>query len=177
MFIQLYAIDVDRHTSTMQSVDRHSLLKTDRMSISLTCRSTKKYCTKHVDAISRLIARHVDRHVVGSVDAPLHTCVLRCATPKSSLFVRLPRLIIIIRLILLAALAPSTEPPVDLATKCETSSCHLPYCFCSRDGTRIPGDLDPEEVCTEHWPSVFLVLPSPNLMYVVSAHSSVHTFK
>lgn len=41
--------------------------------------------------------------------------------------------------------APITEAPVDLATKCETSTCQLPYCFCSRDGTRIPGDLDPED--------------------------------
>jgi len=42
--------------------------------------------------------------------------------------------------------APSTEPPVDLAKKCDTSACELPYCFCSRDGTHIPGDLDPEDV-------------------------------
>ncbi|KDR24193.1 uncharacterized protein LOC110828651 [Zootermopsis nevadensis] len=41
--------------------------------------------------------------------------------------------------------APITEPPVDLAKKCDTSSCELPYCFCSRDGTRIPGNLDPED--------------------------------
>ncbi len=72
MFIQLYAADAARHTSTLQSVDRYSLLKTDRMSISLTRRSTKKYCTRHVDTMSRLIARHVHRHVVGSGDAPLH---------------------------------------------------------------------------------------------------------
>ncbi len=51
-------------------VDWHSLLKTDRMLISLTCRSTKKYCTRHVDMMSRLIVWHVDRHVVGSVDGP-----------------------------------------------------------------------------------------------------------
>lgn len=42
--------------------------------------------------------------------------------------------------------APSTEPPVDLATKCDTATCQLPYCFCSRDGTRIPGELEPDEV-------------------------------
>uniref|UniRef100_A0A1B6H8U7 Chitin-binding type-2 domain-containing protein n=1 Tax=Homalodisca liturata TaxID=320908 RepID=A0A1B6H8U7_9HEMI len=42
--------------------------------------------------------------------------------------------------------APSTEPPQDLAQKCDTSKCVLPYCFCSRDGTIIPGGLDPEDV-------------------------------
>ncbi|XP_046664819.1 chitin deacetylase 1 [Homalodisca vitripennis] len=41
--------------------------------------------------------------------------------------------------------APSTEPPQDLAQKCDTSKCVLPYCFCSRDGTIIPGGLDPED--------------------------------
>ncbi|KAK7862343.1 hypothetical protein R5R35_011571 [Gryllus longicercus] len=41
--------------------------------------------------------------------------------------------------------APSTEPPVDLAKKCDRSACNLPYCFCSKDGTIIPGDLDPED--------------------------------
>lgn len=43
--------------------------------------------------------------------------------------------------------APSTENPIDLAQKCDTSQCTLPYCFCSRDGTIIPGGLDPKEVC------------------------------
>lgn len=42
--------------------------------------------------------------------------------------------------------APSTENPIDLAQKCDTSQCILPYCFCSRDGTLIPGGLDPKEV-------------------------------
>lgn len=42
--------------------------------------------------------------------------------------------------------APITEAPTDLATKCDTAECQLPYCFCSRDGTLIPGGLDPEEV-------------------------------
>ncbi|KAL0267516.1 UNVERIFIED_CONTAM: hypothetical protein PYX00_009768 [Menopon gallinae] len=41
--------------------------------------------------------------------------------------------------------APSTEAPVDLAVKCDTSQCALPYCFCSKDGTLIPGNLDPED--------------------------------
>ncbi|CAH1407765.1 unnamed protein product [Nezara viridula] len=42
-------------------------------------------------------------------------------------------------------IAPSTEPPVDLAVKCEPAECQLPFCFCSRDGTIIPGRLDPEK--------------------------------
>ncbi|XP_046388166.1 chitin deacetylase 1 [Ischnura elegans] len=41
--------------------------------------------------------------------------------------------------------APSTEPPLDLAKKCDTAACSLPYCFCSKDGTQIPGGLDPED--------------------------------
>lgn len=46
------------------------------------------------------------------------------------------------------AVAPVTEPATDLATKCDPSTCVLPYCFCSRDGTKIPGDLDPHDVST-----------------------------
>lgn len=49
-------------------------------------------------------------------------------------------------LLLVAAPAPSTEPPIDLANKCDPAACSLPYCYCSRDGTRIPGDLDPDQV-------------------------------
>ncbi|XP_063236003.1 chitin deacetylase 1 [Bacillus rossius redtenbacheri] len=41
--------------------------------------------------------------------------------------------------------APITEEPLDLAKKCDPSTCVLPYCFCSKDGTLIPGGLDPEE--------------------------------
>ncbi|KAJ8927149.1 hypothetical protein NQ314_020422 [Rhamnusium bicolor] len=43
-------------------------------------------------------------------------------------------------------LAPATitEPPTDLAVKCDPAECQLPYCFCSKDGTLIPGGLDPE---------------------------------
>nr|XP_022914544.1 uncharacterized protein LOC111425024 [Onthophagus taurus] len=41
--------------------------------------------------------------------------------------------------------APITEPPTDLATKCDLSECQLPYCFCSKDGTIIPGGFDAED--------------------------------
>lgn len=41
---------------------------------------------------------------------------------------------------------PSTEPPTDLAEKCNPSECALPYCFCSKDGTQIPNNVDPEEI-------------------------------
>ncbi|KAG7306036.1 hypothetical protein JYU34_008607 [Plutella xylostella] len=41
--------------------------------------------------------------------------------------------------------APITETPVDLAKRCEPAECQLPYCFCSKDGTIIPGGLDPED--------------------------------
>ncbi|KOB68649.1 Chitin deacetylase 4, partial [Operophtera brumata] len=33
----------------------------------------------------------------------------------------------------LSAPAPITETPLDLATKCDTAECQLPYCFCSKD--------------------------------------------
>lgn len=42
----------------------------------------------------------------------------------------------------------TTEPPTPdplAAQKCDPSQCNLPDCFCSSDGTRIPGDLDPSE--------------------------------
>lgn len=42
--------------------------------------------------------------------------------------------------------APVTEPPTDLAKKCDPAECELPYCFCSKDGTIIPGGLDPDDV-------------------------------
>ncbi|KAI4463980.1 chitin deacetylase-like 4 [Holotrichia oblita] len=42
--------------------------------------------------------------------------------------------------------APITEPPADLAKKCNPAECDLPYCFCSKDGTLIPGGLEPEDV-------------------------------
>ncbi|KAB0798800.1 hypothetical protein PPYR_06680 [Photinus pyralis] len=42
--------------------------------------------------------------------------------------------------------APSTEPPIDLAVKCNPEECLLPECFCSKDGTNIPGDFTPSEI-------------------------------
>lgn len=41
--------------------------------------------------------------------------------------------------------APVTETPVDLALKCDLAECQLPYCFCSKDGTVIPGNLEAEK--------------------------------
>lgn len=35
---------------------------------------------------------------------------------------------------------------MDLAERCDLSKCELPYCYCSKDGTSIPGDLEPENV-------------------------------
>lgn len=48
--------------------------------------------------------------------------------------------------IITLAPAPVTETPTDLAERCDTANCQLPYCFCSRDGTLIPGGLAPEDV-------------------------------
>lgn len=42
--------------------------------------------------------------------------------------------------------APITEAPIDLAKKCDPAECVLPYCFCSKDGTIIPGGLQAEDV-------------------------------
>ncbi|KAK9870336.1 hypothetical protein WA026_006421 [Henosepilachna vigintioctopunctata] len=42
--------------------------------------------------------------------------------------------------------APITEPPTDLAVKCNLSDCELPYCFCSKDGTAIPGNLNSDDI-------------------------------
>ena len=55
-----------------------------------------------------------------------------------------------------AAPAPVTDPPTDLAERCDTSKCQLPYCFCSRDGTIIPGGLQPEDV--RKLPSTILLI-------------------
>lgn len=45
--------------------------------------------------------------------------------------------------------APITEPPVDLAKRCDPGNCELPYCFCSKDGTLIPGGLEAEDVISK----------------------------
>lgn len=39
-----------------------------------------------------------------------------------------------------------TEAPLDLAHRCDLSECELPYCYCSKDGTNIPRDLNAEDV-------------------------------
>lgn len=44
------------------------------------------------------------------------------------------------------AASPVTEAPLDLAQRCDLSECQLPYCYCSKDGTNIPKDLNAEEV-------------------------------
>lgn len=43
-------------------------------------------------------------------------------------------------------MAPVTEPILDLATPCDQSQCVLPECFCSKDGTQVPGDLDAAKI-------------------------------
>lgn len=48
--------------------------------------------------------------------------------------------------VLFLAPAPVTEAPLDLAQKCDPSQCELPYCFCNKDGTRIPKGLNAEDV-------------------------------
>lgn len=46
---------------------------------------------------------------------------------------------------ILSTPAPITETPLDLAKKCDPAECQLPYCYCSKDGTNIPGGLEPED--------------------------------
>lgn len=48
--------------------------------------------------------------------------------------------------IFLTAPATVTEAPADKAQKCNTEECQLPYCFCSKDGTQIPGGLEADKV-------------------------------
>lgn len=40
---------------------------------------------------------------------------------------------------------PTTPPPKNQAKKCNEEDCELPWCFCSKNGTVIPGNLLPEE--------------------------------
>ncbi|KAI9589272.1 hypothetical protein GQX74_007441 [Glossina fuscipes] len=42
--------------------------------------------------------------------------------------------------------ATVTDAPVDKAQKCNTEECQLPYCFCSKDGTQIPGGLEADKI-------------------------------
>ncbi|XP_045480332.1 chitin deacetylase 1 [Harmonia axyridis] len=42
--------------------------------------------------------------------------------------------------------AAITEPPTDLAVKCNPAECELPYCYCSKDGTQIPGGLQADDI-------------------------------
>jgi hypothetical protein len=41
---------------------------------------------------------------------------------------------------------PVTEAPTDLAERCDLAECVLPYCYCSKDGTQIPNDLEPKDI-------------------------------
>ncbi|XP_037086439.1 chitin deacetylase 1-like [Pollicipes pollicipes] len=41
--------------------------------------------------------------------------------------------------------APITTPDPYAATACDPANCVLPSCFCSKDGTLIPGNLDPAQ--------------------------------
>ncbi|XP_076319463.1 chitin deacetylase 7-like [Tachypleus tridentatus] len=44
----------------------------------------------------------------------------------------------------LTTAVPTTPDPL-VVSKCNTSQCLLPNCFCSSDGTQIPGGLEPEQ--------------------------------
>lgn len=53
-------------------------------------------------------------------------------------------------LLYILAPAPITEAPIDLALKCDLAECVLPYCYCSKDGTNIPGGLSREDVSRQN---------------------------
>ena len=57
-----------------------------------------------------------------------------------------PILLYYTKFIFFSAVAPVTEPPIALAVKCDQANCDLPHCFCSKDGTIIPGGIDPSKV-------------------------------
>ncbi|XP_057377397.1 LOW QUALITY PROTEIN: chitin deacetylase 1-like [Daphnia carinata] len=42
--------------------------------------------------------------------------------------------------------APLIVEEVDRARKCDPANCELPNCFCSSDGTQVPGGLNPKEI-------------------------------
>jgi len=42
--------------------------------------------------------------------------------------------------------APITTPPPDKADKCDPEQCKLPFCYCSSDGTQIPGGLNKDDI-------------------------------
>lgn len=53
---------------------------------------------------------------------------------------------------LFTAPATITEAPADKAQRCNIEECQLPYCFCSKDGTQIPGGLEADKVNnTKHY--------------------------
>jgi Low-density lipoprotein receptor domain class A. len=43
--------------------------------------------------------------------------------------------------------ACSVEQDPNRAPDCDPTQCALPDCFCSADGTRIPGGIEPNQVC------------------------------
>lgn len=61
------------------------------------------------------------------------------------------------------AASPVTEAPLDLAQRCDLSECQLPYCYCSKDGTNIPKDLNAEEVSGKFSSFFWFFLYTPSL--------------
>lgn len=43
-------------------------------------------------------------------------------------------------------LLPAVETDPNRAPDCDPTQCVLPDCFCSADGTRIPGNIEPNQV-------------------------------
>ena len=57
--------------------------------------------------------------------------------------------------LLVSTPAPATTTPApDTADKCDEDQCDLPWCYCSKHGTKIPGDLDVED--TPHMVMIML---------------------
>lgn len=72
---------------------------------------------------------------------------------------------IILYIRLFTAPATITEAPADKAQRCNTEECQLPYCFCSKDGTQIPGGLEADKVnnttttTIKHYIYIYIYLP------------------
>jgi hypothetical protein len=67
---------------------------------------------------------------------------------------------------LFLAVAPITEAPLDLALRCDLSECQLPYCFCSKDGTNIPKDLNAEDVSEKEKNTLDKVFKQKNMKLI-----------
>ena len=63
---------------------------------------------------------------------------------------------------------PTTTPPPDSASKCNEDECSLPWCYCSKGGTKIPAGLDIDDT-----PQMVLIMIGNNVNISSSYLSSI----